>query len=83
MSDAEFIKNFAQSPGDRAPISKPSLITVYDWVRWPEGRADPLDRQLKFTDDQLERAELFGPRQINLIATPPAALIPSLRPHRQ
>jgi hypothetical protein len=62
MSDAEFIKNFAQSPGDRAPISEPSLITVYDWVRWPEGRADPLDRQLKFTDDQLERMELFGPR---------------------
>jgi hypothetical protein len=62
MDDKEFIKNFAQSPGDRVPISEASLTFIYRWAKWPEGRADPLDRHTKFTDDELESMEMFGPR---------------------
>jgi hypothetical protein len=62
MDDANFIKNFAQSPGDKAPISEASLAFIYRWAKWPEGRPDPLDRFTKFTDDELANMEMFGPR---------------------
>lgn len=59
---AEISKNFAQNKGERAPLSEPSLVLVYRWIKWPKDRPDSLDRKSKFTDEEVEQMELFGPR---------------------
>ena len=58
----EKIKNIAQSPTERQPLAEQSLVFVYRWIQWPEDLPDPLDRNLRFTDEELERYEVFGPR---------------------
>ncbi|MDB6103844.1 MAG: hypothetical protein JWO52_3843 [Gammaproteobacteria bacterium] len=58
----EIVKNFAQGKGERAPLSEPSLVFVYRWIKWPKDRSDNLDRQSKFSDDEVDEMELFGPR---------------------
>jgi len=59
---SERIKNFAQSPRERTPLSEPSLVLVYRWIVWPEGYVDALDKKMKFSDAEIEKMELFGPR---------------------
>jgi hypothetical protein len=75
---AEQIKNFATSPGERAALSESSLAFVYRWIRWPEDLPDVLDKAAKFTEDELVKMELFGPRGLaehirNLRQGPPVA----------
>ena len=55
-------KNIAQSPQERAPLSEASLVAVYGWAQWPKGYRDPLDREMQFTDEQIENMDTFGPR---------------------
>ena len=55
-------KNVGAEPGDRLPISEPSLVFVYRWIKWPSNLEDDLDRKTRFRDDELEEMELFGPR---------------------
>jgi hypothetical protein len=62
MDDKDFMTNYVQGPGDRAPVAEQSAAFVYRWVRWPNSRPDPLDRTLKFTDSELENMGSFGPR---------------------
>ena len=58
----EQYKNFAQLPQERAPLSEPSLVSVYGWAQWPKEYPDPLDREMQFTDEQIDKMEIFGPR---------------------
>lgn len=65
-TEADRIKNFAFLPkSDRAALSEASLVVVYRWVKWPENRPDSIDRNLKFTDEEIEKMELFGPRGLS------------------
>jgi hypothetical protein len=62
MDEADFHKNLAFSPGDREPVAEKSAAFVYRWVKWPDDRPDPLNETPKFSDEELERMEGFGPR---------------------
>jgi hypothetical protein len=57
-------KNAGAEPGERLPISEPSLVFVYRWIKWPTDLEDELDRKIQFRDDELEEMELFGPRGV-------------------
>ncbi len=59
---ADRMKNFANKPGERASLSEPSLVFVYRWIQWPEGYTDSLDKEIKFTDAEIEKMVTFGPR---------------------
>jgi hypothetical protein len=60
---AEIGKNFARTPGERDPLSEPSLVVVYRWVReWPDDVLLDIPRTLQFTPDEIGNAELFDPR---------------------
>jgi hypothetical protein len=72
---AEKHKNIATSPNERQPLSEPSLVFVYRWINWPKDLPDVLDRSAKFTDDEVERMELFGPRGLG-------EYIKTIREHR-
>ncbi len=41
------------------PIAEQALVIVFEWKTWPSDRPDPIDRHLKFTDDQRESIRLF------------------------
>lgn len=56
------IKNFAYSPQDWAPLPEAALVFVYRWIKWPEGYPDSLNRDMKFTEDEITLMESFGPR---------------------
>lgn len=52
----------AHSVGVRAPLSEKSLAFLYRFVRWPENTPDPLGNEPKFTDEEIQRMQTFGPR---------------------
>jgi hypothetical protein len=60
--EAERHKNIAQAPGERAPLSEPSLVAVYRWIEWPKELPDNLDRNTRFSDEEIDKMESFGPR---------------------
>lgn len=78
---AEIIKNFAQGKDERVPLSEPSLVMVYRWIKWPENRPDSLDRKSKFSDEEISAMETFGPRglarYISILRNPTAHGMPS------
>lgn len=55
-------KNIVQNLDDWMPLSEASLVTVYRWLKWPKERADPIDRDLEFAPEEIERMTLFGPK---------------------
>ncbi len=67
---AELPEHMIAHSGDvREPLSEKSLAFLYRFVRWPEGKADPLGDEPKFTDEEIDRMCSFGPRRLgNLIA---------------
>jgi hypothetical protein len=80
---AEIFKNFAQGKDERAPLSEPSLVLVYRWIKWPEDRVDSLDRKSRFTDDEITAMETFGPRglakYISILRDPKAHGMPAAK----
>jgi hypothetical protein len=62
VTEADKHKNIATAPSERAALAEASLVVVYGWIQWPNDRPDSLDRKSKFSDDEIERMELFGPR---------------------
>jgi len=81
---ADLHKNFAFSPGDREPLSEPSLVVVYKWIDWPKGYQDSLDKALKFADAEITKMESFGPRglaaYIGILRNRPGTNIPNANP---
>lgn len=53
---------FAYMNTDRAPLSERSLAVLYRFVRWPKGFEDPIADEPYFTDDEIEKMQLFGPK---------------------
>lgn len=63
VSDDDKHKNLVQTPGvDREPLAEQSLVMVYRWVQWPDDVADVVDRTLRFSDQEIEKMGIFGPR---------------------
>jgi hypothetical protein len=46
----------------RAPLSEKSLTVLYRFIRWPEGRPDPIGEEAPFTSNEIEKMRAFGPR---------------------
>jgi hypothetical protein len=50
------------SDRDREPLALSSLRVIYRFVRWPEGRSDPLDNEPRFSEEEIHQMSTFGPR---------------------
>jgi hypothetical protein len=46
----------------RAPLSEKSLAVLYRFIHWPEGTPDPIGEEPPFTDQEINRMEIIGPR---------------------
>lgn len=53
----------ADSSGFHSPIDERSIRVIYDFVRWPEDRKDPIEDVPRYTEDELEQMR-FGMRGI-------------------
>jgi hypothetical protein len=47
---------------DQEPLSVKSLAVLYRFVRWPEGHDDPLKNETGFSDEEIHKMAMFGPR---------------------
>jgi hypothetical protein len=53
----------------RDPLSEKSLAFLYRFIRWPENVRDPIGEEPEFTDEEIEKMLIFGPRGLgNLLA---------------
>ena len=53
----------------RSPLSEKSLAYLYRFIRWPKELADPLADIAKFSDEEIQRMQTFGPHGLgNLMA---------------
>ncbi|WP_350116623.1 hypothetical protein [Nitrosomonas sp.] len=48
----------------REPLSLKSLVVLYRFVRWPEGREDPLNDEKSFTKEEIEKMATSGPQKL-------------------
>lgn len=46
----------------REPLALSSLAVLYRFVRWPQGRDDPLTDEDSFSDEEIRKMAAFGPR---------------------
>ncbi|WP_048441059.1 hypothetical protein [Caenimonas sp. SL110] len=53
---------YAWSDDVREPLSLKSLAVLYRFVRWPAGHEDPLKDDEGFTEDEIQKMAMFGPR---------------------
>ena len=66
---------FAENPGDfdcwssrvRAPLSLSSIAVLYRFCIWPEGRRDPIHDEPKFSEEEIDRMCIFGPKGLGQI----------------
>lgn len=52
----------AYSGRGRAPLNLSSVAVIYRFIRWPEGRSDPIGDEPKFSEKEIDRMCKFGPR---------------------
>jgi hypothetical protein len=46
------------------PLSEKSLVFLYRFIKWPEEMPDPLAKVKDFTDEEIAKMELTGPRSL-------------------
>lgn len=48
--------------GDQVPLSERSLAVLYRFIQWPEDMEDPLKNDKSFTEEEINKMALFGPK---------------------
>lgn len=49
---------------DREALSEKSLAYMYRFIQWPKGIQDPIGSVPNFTDEEIDRMQAFGPREL-------------------
>ena len=55
-------RSFICSKGKLDPIAESSLVEIYRFVQWPYGVTDVLEKDLIFSEPEIDRMVNFGPR---------------------
>ena len=50
--------------GDQEPLSEKSLTVLYRFIQWPDHFEDPLKKERAFSDEEIEKMSMFGPKQL-------------------
>jgi len=65
---------------ERAPLSERSLGVLYRFIKWPEGIPDPIADEKHFSDEEIEKMRLFGPRGLGELLDAAKELRPKKKP---
>jgi hypothetical protein len=55
-------RSFICSKGKLDPIAESSLVEIYRFAQWPDGFTDVLEKDLIFSEPEIDRMVSFGPR---------------------
>lgn len=58
----EHMSGYMPDEVEHEPLSEKSLGVLYRFVRWPQGLEDPIKDEPKFSAEEIEKMELFGPK---------------------
>lgn len=60
--DPRHMSGYMPDQVEHEPLAEKSLAVLYRFVRWPVGFEDPIKDEPIFTEEEISKMELFGPK---------------------